>query len=69
MNEIDNKINTLKDTVNADVNWQLIKDIVCGIAVSITAVANAIPAGIIRTMLLGVSSLLSMVCSQIPGTH
>ena len=51
-----------------DVDWPLVKEIVCGIASALGVLCQTIPAGPIKTVICTASSLLSLICKQIPDS-
>lgn len=47
------------------IDWSKIKEVVCNAEISIKAIADAMPAGIIQNLLKGIVSVLSLICSHL----
>lgn len=51
---------------NLDVDWHLIKDILCGVASALKMVCDMLPGGIWKNIICGMASVLMTICNQIP---
>ncbi len=61
-------MNDLQKELNeANVDWQKIKEILMGIANALEAVANMVPVGLIKNLLLGVAAGIKMVIGLLPS--
>ncbi len=61
-------MNDLQKELNeANVDWQKIKEILMGIANALEAVANMVPVGLIKNLLLGLAAGIKMVIGLLPS--
>lgn len=56
----------MENQSNHDVDWKLIKAILCGIAESLKMVCDKLPQGTIKVIVCSMASLLMLVCQSIP---
>lgn len=57
--------NDVKSMSNID--WKKIKDILCGIAHSVQAVADSIPSGTVKLILNSIAGVLFLICNSLPS--
>jgi len=50
---------------NPSINWQKVKEVLCGLVSSLQVIIDELPAGTIKLVLIGVASLLEMICKAI----
>jgi hypothetical protein len=62
MSIIENEVNSHKE-----VDWKVIKEILCGIAAALKIVCDMLPAGIIKQIICGMASFIEMLCNSLPG--
>ena len=52
----------------ANIDWKKIKDILCGIAHSIQAVADSLPSGTVKLILNSIAGILQLICNSLPSS-
>ncbi len=60
MNKIQQDVN-----LNPSINWERVKEVICGLESTIRALCEELPVGTIKTILCGIASILSMVCKHL----
>jgi F0F1-type ATP synthase assembly protein I len=58
----------LQHDLNADIDWAKVKEILSGIAVALEAVANMVPIGLIKNLLLGLAAGLNLIIGMLPNS-
>lgn len=68
MDDIKRDIENINNTAVVPVDWVKIKEILAGIAASLIVVCALLPAGLIKSLVCGISSIIDLICKQLPGS-
>jgi hypothetical protein len=65
MSEFKTDVEKLSESIkHHEIDWELIKEIICGISHTLQGICAVLPPGLPKTIICTAASLLSFACSQ-----
>lgn len=63
--DIQKELESLKDS-NLAIDWPKIKSVLLGISSSLDIVCDMLPAGIVKNIICGLASIVTVIANQLP---